>query len=390
MLHVAFTQNRAVNLLNLHYGLRAVAIAGGGAFFVPYLLKAGVPVPGILVALASVLMGRYALRPSVVGLAERWGLRRLVLTGTVVSALQYLLVAEVQGVGAALAALVVLTAIGDMFYWTCYHAYFAAVGDNEHRGHQLGAREAIAAIVGMASPVVAGLLLAAFNPRVAFGTTALIAGLAALPLLATPDTAIARVAPGTVAASRQSIIVFGADGWFTTCYSIVWQIALFLVLKESYVAYGGALALAALGGALGGLVLGRLIDGGQGSRAVSIAVLTLAAILGMRALATGHGGFAVAANALGAFGSCLYTTTLMTAIYTQAKQSPCPLRFHVATEGGWDIGGAGGLLAAAFIIWLGAPLWAGVLLGAAGLAVVYVSLRDYYVEAAIAAAAAAQ
>jgi hypothetical protein len=31
-----------------------------------------------------------------------------------------------------------------------------------------------------------------------------------------------------------------------------------------------------------------------------------------------------------------------------AKRSPCPLRFHIATEGGWDLGcGMGCLLAAA-------------------------------------------
>ena len=57
---------------------------------------------------------------------------------------------------------------------------------------------------------------------------------------------------------------------------------------------------------------------------------------------------------------------MMTAVYTLAKRSPCMLRFHVATEGGWDAGGAAGLLTVALTIRLGFPLFTGVLLSVAG------------------------
>src|SRR5436190_8916889 len=93
--YVAFLRNKTVNLLNLHYGIHSVALTGGGAFFLVYLLKAGVPAPGALVALALILLGRFIMRPLIVPLAVRWGVRRLVIAGTVLSALQYPVLAEV-------------------------------------------------------------------------------------------------------------------------------------------------------------------------------------------------------------------------------------------------------------------------------------------------------
>src|SRR4029453_15964329 len=143
--------------------------------------------------------------------------------------------------------------------------------------------------------------------------------------------------------------LFLADGWIAAGYLFVWQIALFLSLGESFVAFGGALALAALVGAVSGLLLGRLIDAGHGQRAVTYAIGVLAFTTVLRALAPGHALLAVVANALGALVVCLYIPTIMTAVYNQAKRSPCTLRFHVATEGAWDVGAASGCLLAALL-----------------------------------------
>src|SRR5262249_26288450 len=93
---MAYFRNTTVNLLNLHYGIHSVALSGAGAFYIVYLLKAGVPVPGVLGALALILAGRFVIRPIVVPLAVRFGIRTLVIAGTLLSALQYPLVAEVH------------------------------------------------------------------------------------------------------------------------------------------------------------------------------------------------------------------------------------------------------------------------------------------------------
>ena len=383
---MAFFRNSAVNLLNLHYGIHCITLYGGGAFFLVYLLRAGLSVPAVLVSLALILAGRFALRPLVIAVATRSGLRALLVAGTLLSVLQYLFLAEVHGIGMVLVALIAVAAIGDMLYWTAYHAYFAALGDNEFRGHQIGAREALAAVVGIVSPLFAGWLLVAFGARVAFGATAAITALAALPLLGTPKVAVARHAPGAFKAALPGVLVFMADGWLAVGFLFVWQIALFLSLGESFLAYGGALAFAALVGAVGSLTLGRHIDAGHGKQAVWWAVAAIGTVVVLRAVATGHPAVAVAANALGALGACLYIPTVMTAVYTLAKRSPCTLRFHVATEGGWDVRGAAGLLVAALASEFGLPLGDSILLSLAGLAAIAILLRRYYAESPLAVA----
>jgi len=375
---MAFFRNSAVNLLNLHYGIHYIALNGGAAFFAIYLLNSGLSIPGVLVSLALILLGRFVIRPIVIRLAARWGLRMMVILGTVLSALPYPLLAEVHGVGIALAGLIAMSAVGDTVYWTTYHAYFAALGDDDLRGQQIGVREAIAAIVGIASPLLTGWMLVTFGPRVAFGTTSVVTALAALPILWAPEVKVAAQVPGGFRAAVPGMLLFAADGWVAAGYVFVWQIALFVSLDGSLLAYGGALAFAALVGAIGGLTLGRHIDAGHGRKAVWYAFGIFALIVVFRAIATGNATIAVLANAFGALGACLYIPTLMTAVYTLAKRSPCTLRFHVATEGGWDVGGAIGLLAAALAIAHGMPLRAGILLSLAGVGAIIIMLRRYY------------
>jgi MFS transporter, DHA1 family, inner membrane transport protein len=375
---MAFFRNSTVNLLNLHTGIHSIALSGAGAFFAVYLLKSGVPITDVFLSLAVILLGRFVIRPIVIGFAVRWGLRTMVMAGTLLTAVQYPLLAEVRGVGAVLAGLVAVSAVADTCYWTTYHAYFAALGDNEFRGHQVGAREAIAAIVGVASPLLTSWLLVTFGARAAFGATAIVVSIAALPLLWVPEVPVPPRVPGAFKAALPGTWLFVADGWTAAGYWLVWQIALFLTLGESFVAFGGAIAVAALVGAVGGLLLGRHIDAGHGRQAVWYALGLFALIIVLRAGAVNDPKLAVLANAFGALGACLYVPTLMTVVYTLAKQSPCTLRFHVATEGGWDLGGACGLGAAALLTELGMPLSASMLPALGGVAASAVMLRRLY------------
>jgi DHA1 family inner membrane transport protein len=375
---MAFFRNDTVNLLNLHYGVHSLALSGGGAFFTAYLLAAGVPAPAVLAALALILAGRFAIRPLLLMPATRWGLRPLVIAGTVLSGLQYPLLAEVHGVGWQLLALCAVSSVGDTVYWTSYHAYFASLGDAEHRGHQIGAREAIAAVVGIVGPLVTGWALTTLGPRIAFDATAVVLLLAALPILGTPNVPVVKTAPGALRAALPGVLMFLADGWVSAGFYFVWQIALFLALGESFTAYGGAMALAALAGAASGLVLGRLIDAGHGGRAVWLAAGSLVLVIGLRAASYGNPLWAVVANAAGALVPALYIPTVMTAVYNQAKRSPCVLRFHIAAEGGWDAGAASGCLLAAGLLWAGAPMSLAILLSLLGTAASFCLLRRYY------------
>src|SRR5271169_5524750 len=99
---MAFLRNRTVNLLNLHYGIQALAQGMGGVFIFVFLLRAGLPVAIVFCVLAAILAGRFAIRPSVLVFARRWGLKPVLIFGTGCIALQYPLLAEVHGVGWAL------------------------------------------------------------------------------------------------------------------------------------------------------------------------------------------------------------------------------------------------------------------------------------------------
>jgi hypothetical protein len=375
---MAFFRNNAVNLFNFHYAIHSIALSGGAAFFAVYLVKAGVSVPAALVALGLIQATRFFIRPVVIGFAARWGLRQTLITGTLLSVLQYPLLAEVNGIGAALYALVVASAIGDTFYWSSHHAYFAKLGDDEHRGSQVGVRMAAETIVGIFSPFVTGWLLVTFGPRVAFDTSAIIVMIAALPLLWTPNVRIERHVAGGFRAALQGTALFVADGWVAAGVVFVWQIALFQSLGENLLNYGSALAIAAIVGSISGMILGRYIDAGHGVRMVWIAVVIFSAMIVLRAIAAGNPVLAVAANALSPLGACLYVPVLMTSVYTQAKRSPCVLRFHVATEGGWDIGNVAGCFVSAGLIEFGLQPPTAILLSLIGTAVTFVMLRRYY------------
>ncbi|HZZ89932.1 MAG TPA: hypothetical protein VFE13_16515 [Caulobacteraceae bacterium] len=237
-----------------------------------------------------------------------------------------------------LLALIVVASIGDVFYWTSFHAYFAVLGDAEHRGHQIGAREALADVVGILGPLVGGAALTAFGPRIAFGAVAVIQALSALPLIGAPDVPVVATAPGAFRGARLGLLLFATDGWFAGCFFYAWQVALFLSLGQSLSAYGGAMALAALVGAVAGMLLGRHIDAGHGRRSVLIAYGLAVVVVILRAASIGSPWLAVAANAPGALVAALVMPALLTPIYNLAQASPCPLRFNIVSEGGWDIG----------------------------------------------------
>ena len=381
---MAFLGNTTINLINLHYAIHALAQGAGGVFFYVYLLRAGVSVPSSLLVLAAIPAGRFILRPIILPLAKRFGLKSTLIFGTLAVAVQYPVLAEVQGVGLALVVLCLVSSIGEVFYVTSYHAYFAALGDHEHRGHQIGAREALAAIAGIVAPLIGGWALVTFGPRWAFAAAAVVQALAALPLLQAPNVAIKPAAPGAFRAARLGIILFVADGWLSASYVLVWQIALFVSLGENLVAYGGAMALAALVGAVGGLLLGRHIDAGHGPRAVLVAYTVVAVVVLMRAASFGSPWLAVLANAFGALAACLQSPAMMTAVYNLAKASPCPLRFHMAAEGGWDIGCCTAALCAASLSAAGFPLSIAILLSLPAAAAAASLLRRHYMHSAAA------
>jgi hypothetical protein len=302
----------------------------------------------------------------------------LLVAGTLGLAVQYPVLAEVNGLGTALWLLLAIVAISEVLYFPSYHTYFATVGDSDARGRQIAVREALNALANVVAPILGTWALVAAGPRWAFFVVGIIQAAAVLPLIGIGNVRVKAEAPGAVRAARLGGALFALDGWFGAHNIILWQAALFVVLGRDFAAYGGTMALAGLVGAAWGLFLGRSIDAGHGRRAVAIAFTIAAALVLFRVVALPVPWLAVLATAAGSIVWPVYLPVLATATYNLAKAAPCPLRFNMALEAAWDVGCAAGCILAAGLIVLGTPLALTLLPSLPAVALTAALLRRYY------------
>jgi MFS transporter, DHA1 family, inner membrane transport protein len=344
------TPENAVNRVYYHSAIQAFAETGGGIFFLALLLNAGLSPPLALCAMAAILLGRYMLRSAVLPLARHIGLRRALIAGTIIESSTYWLTPHVEGIGPMLYALIALGALGSAIYWTSYHAYVAATGEAEGRGKQVGIIEAVNAVVAIVAPAIVGLMIVNSGPLWAYVAVALVQLASAIPLLGAPDVEIPHEAEDGRDIRRFGAWLYGLDGFTVAFKHFLWLIALFLTLGERFAEYGWAMALAGLAGAAMSLTVGRLIDLGHGGRSVifAFALAIIAAIV--KAFSFDIVWAAVAAAVLGAIAASVQIPVMMARVYNLAKESGCPLRFHMAAEGGWDLGCAAGCLLAAAML----------------------------------------
>lgn len=375
---MSFLKTDAITRVHVHYAIQAFASAAGGIFILAYLLKAGVPVPVALLFQAGIVGLRFLLRPLTLPLARRFGIKPLLMAGAVIAGVDFPLLALVDGAGPMLWALCAFSSIGYLLYWLCYHAYFAALGEADDRGGQIGVREAAVALVGIVAPLAGAWGLTAIGPTPTFWMVGIVQALSVVPLIGLPNVPVKRRIDGPAGATRMGLGLMVADGVFASAYHYVWLIALFVALGESYVAFGAAWALAALVGAVSGMVLGRHIDMGHGRRSTWIAYGAAAIMVAVRAGSLDLPWLAVAANAAGSFLVAIVSPVLMTPVYNMAKASPCVMRFHMATEGAWDVGCFLGCVSAAAMAWAGLSLGAPILMGLLAAAALTVMLSRYY------------
>jgi hypothetical protein len=354
---MSFFGNGAINRVNLQGGIQALAQGAGGLFLLVFLIRQGLPVPLAFLTQAAIVALRFAVRPLMLPLAIRFGLKPLLIAGTVALAAQFPLLAEVRGVDAALIAFGIVCAVADVLFYVPRNAYFAAAGDDEHRGKQVAIGQALEAAANVVAPLLGAWGLVAAGPRWTFAAVALVQAASALPLLGLPNISVARHAPGAWKAARPTTAIIAIDGWFDAGFLYVWQVALFLTLRQSYSAYGGVMALAGLVGAVCGLTIGHHVDLGHGRRAVLVAYGVAATVAAFRAASLGSPWLAGIANAAGGVVFPLLVPPLGAVTHNLAKASPCPLRNKIASEGGWDAGCFGVCTLAALLAWGGAPSW---------------------------------
>jgi MFS transporter, DHA1 family, inner membrane transport protein len=337
---MTFFLNRDLNHLVVHATLHSLAWCFCGLFSAVFLLRVGLSLTEIFLVSAAILVLRLALRPLVLIVAPAIGLRLTLLLGTLLFAFQFPMLARVHGVGWALGLFCGVSALGQVFYWTSFHAYYSALGDAALRGSQVGEREALGALAGILGPAAGGIMLAAFGPWPAFLAAFAIEIAALVPLCLVSEPPVARRVPGSLyGGAKSGVWLFFSDGWIISSSTTAWSIVMFRAAGTRYDTFGGLLAAAALAGALSGILLGRFIDRGHALRLTWVNAAVLAGSLIVKSIC-GEEPMAVAAVAIGTtlLGG-LYIPALMTAVYNEAKASACPLRFQFAAEGGWDAGG---------------------------------------------------
>ena len=356
-------RNYDVQRLTLHVAISSLASALSSVFSIVFLVRAGLTPTQVFLAAGAFFAARLVTRPVVMVVAPAIGVRSALILGIVLIAASCPMLAPVNGVGFALAAYIAVAALGQAFYWTCFHIFFSAHSDSDRRGSQLGLLQALGALAAVFGPAIGGVLLTRAGPWVAFGTATLVALLSILPILRVAEPPIERAVPdGAYAAAKNGAMLYFTDGWMQVSLTNAWSLVMFSALGGRYDSFGGTLSLAGLAGAVGGMVLGRFIDKGHARRALWLNAFVLAIGLLLRSVTFGHAGAVIAVAVGTTLFSGLYVPGWMTPVYNEAKISPCLLRFQFAAESGWDVGGViAAAIAAAMCHW-GLPVEAAILL----------------------------
>lgn len=358
--------NRGVNFLIVHGALHRLAWGGSSIFIGVYLYREHVDLAGVFLSYSGIFALRFAFRSLLMPTVAIVGLRRALMLGTLLQAVQYPMLALVHGVGFWLVLFCAASALGAAFYFTCYHAFFAALGDARNRGMQVGVRQILMAAAAVLGPALGGLVLTEFGPWAAFGAAGLVELAAIVPILALDEVGLGPTMPlGGFAAVKSGALLFATDGWISNTAVLGWNLIIFRAFDARFDAFGNALAAAALTGAAFGAALGRFIDLGHARQAVWFSAGVYGINLAIKSICGEDPGVVVAVTILTTVLTGLYIPTLMTAFYNDAKRSPSPLRYQIAAEGAWDAGGVLVTLIASALCAVGAPLQATLLLALA-------------------------
>ncbi|WP_428483507.1 MFS transporter [Rhodopila sp.] len=368
---------RQFRLLTVHCVLWSLAMSMAGGFVGAYLLRQGFSLATTIVIYAILLLVRFAIRAVMLPVIRRVGMRRAILLGAGIAALQFLpLIGAEQPLW--LAVWILIVAAGECVYWPVCHAANAVCGGGGRRGRQLAHRQMARTAASVVGPVVGGILLTRIGPAAEFGIATAFCLLSAAPLWWMREIDLGRVptfCQSLAAADLVGLCAFAGDGWMSAGTGIAWALILFSTLGSSYDALGWASTAAAGAGALAGLGCGVAID--RGHRHLLSHGVTAALLIGvlMRVASGWAPWVAFAANTVGAAVSGLYYPILMSVVYDRAKRSGSAYQFHLSTEAGWDSGAILGCLVAAAVAWTGVPAPLAVLPSVLGIVVIHRCVR---------------
>jgi DHA1 family inner membrane transport protein len=348
-------ENRRFNLLTLHYIVRSLAMSLAGGFVGAFLLRLGFSLATAMAIYAGLYLARFVIRFAAAVVIRRLGIRRALLLGASLGGFQFLPLLHADR-PIWLVAWVLTVCAGECVYFPVYHAASAVCGGNGKRGRQMAERLFSGTAIAIVGPLFGGALLAGAGAAAGFGLASIVCLSSVLPLLALDEIDVGRLPSISQAAQlvdRRGIAALVADGWTSASTSIAWSMILFTCLNSSFGAFGLANALAAVMGALVGLLCGERIDHGQSERVLRLVIAGLLVGVVLRAAASWEVQFAPVANAVGAAISGVNSPLLMSIVYDRAKRTGEAYHFHLCAEAGLDLGMIFGCLVVAALVWGG-------------------------------------
>lgn len=362
--------NKSVNSLNAHYGLQTFATNLVNIFIGVYLYQLGIDIWIICLVWGGIYFFRLLTRPIGYFLCNKFGLKKVLVLGTLSYSIGYVILGQVDGVNLWLYLYVLAGALSEGIYWLAYHTYFAILGDTEVRGKQVGMREAVRNLAQFSAPIAGAVFINMFDFWIAFLLAMICMIFASVPLLIAPDvklpqTMTLKKAVKTI--SFRGFKLYASDSFYFQSHMFIWKLILFIMLSD-YITFGGLLSFAIAVQIIGYFLVGHLFDNGLGKRVFPFGIMIMMLVVGGRALAAYTIPMIIFLDLLYMIGYCLYEPVMNSLYYNECKKSKHPLWFQTFSDSGWDIGSSLAMIMAAILLYSGVDIRMTMLQGIVGLA----------------------
>ncbi|MFA4942997.1 MAG: hypothetical protein WC564_05170 [Patescibacteria group bacterium] len=377
----SFFKNKTINLLNLHAGLHRFSNNIFDTFGAIYLIRLGLSFPVVALAWAGSCTIRFFLRPLSVMFSKKIGLRKALVFGVVVNSGIFFVLSQINGLNFWLYFYMLYLALSDITYWLPYHSYYAAAGDTNLRGKQVGMQLGFTSVMRMIAPLVGGILIATTSFSSLYIVATIVMLTSAFPLFFTKN-----ISPGKDINWREALrsidkrgLVMQAGDGILYMHGFIWTIVLFY-LVENYVTFGGLVAFEIFITTILFLFLGYYIDknNGNGRNFSKIGLGLIGIVIIVRAFLVYTVPEIIFSDIIIALAMTLYFLSFEVGFYNLAKKSTNTLWFHFFGECGWDIGAAIALSASAGLYTLGVSLRYIILFSIFGLLIIYKVLMKFY------------
>ncbi len=371
--------NKTINLLALHSGIQRFSGNIFNTFSAVYFLSIGISFPIIAMTWAGDCILRGILRPLSLLLSEKIGLKRALIFGVFVGSGIFLVISKVNGVNSWLYFYIFYLAICDITYWLPFHSYYAIAGDNSSRGKQVATMIGFITILQMTAPLIGGILITKLGFLSLYIAAMIIMLLSIFPLFFARD-----IKPGKPIHFKNAIktidkrgMVLQAGAGILSIHSFVWTIVLYYLVRN-YVTFGGLVTFELFITVALAILLGYLIDKGNGKRIISIGLIITGIVIISRAFFITTMPSIIIIDIILAFGTMFYSSSFEVGLYNIAKQSENTLWFNFFGELGWDIGAGLSFVLVAGFFTLGVPLRYLIVFSLPGLFAVYYVLNQFY------------